>query len=511
MLRFASLAALLLLAVSVASCGGGGGSSDGDPATAVPADAPFYGEVVIRPEGNLREDTLAAAGKVLRTPDPAGRIQELVDEAFQDGELDYERDVEPWLGDRAGWWATAESAVFVLAATDTEQALDAIEEAGRRTGEKLTERSYRDGDYFVDADGAAAGVAGDFVLSGPEADVKRTIDAMEGDSLADADRYRDSVGDLADDRLAHFYVDMRTILELAAQQDPATAESLRQFESLIPFDRLPPLTGAFLANGERLALDIGMTVPNQDVLRSLGAFTSVAGSPLVRELPGDSWGAVAWPKVGESYRTVLNQLGGLFGGQAIEQQFRNELGLDLEQDVLSWIGDVAFFVRGTTVDAVDGGAVISVTDADRAAQAFGKIVGVLRTRGDLHARPIQVEGAQTAFAVDYPAGTKPIVLARSEDKVVATYGLDAAVEALEPSEPFGESDTYAEVRDVLGDDLEPGVLLSMPAIVSLVDASGSADAEFEQVRPYLEAFTTIAIGGKLDGNRGFGRIAAGLE
>ena len=39
----------------------------------------------------------------------------------------------------------------------------------------------------------ASGIVGDFVAIGPEAAYKRTVDALEGDSLAEADRYLDAV------------------------------------------------------------------------------------------------------------------------------------------------------------------------------------------------------------------------------------------------------------------------------------------------------------------------------
>ena len=50
-------------------------------------------------------------------------------------------------------------------------------------------------------------------------------------------------------------------------------------------------------------------------------------------------------------------------------QLRSQLGLDVEQDLLSWIGDVAFFVRGVSKDSVEGGAVISVTDSAAASSS----------------------------------------------------------------------------------------------------------------------------------------------
>ena len=66
LIRAAALVAVLL----VAGCGGAGAGGEGDPASVVPADAQFYAEAVVRPEGELRDDALDAAGKVLVTDDP---------------------------------------------------------------------------------------------------------------------------------------------------------------------------------------------------------------------------------------------------------------------------------------------------------------------------------------------------------------------------------------------------------------------------------------------------------
>jgi hypothetical protein len=517
MLRSATLAAISLLATFVAACGGGGGSGDADPATAVPANAGFYMEVAVRPDGDLREGALDAAGKLMRTPDPEARIRELVERGFSEsseGDLDYERDVRPWLGERAALWAAAQEefgGVALVAATDTEQAWESIQAAIRRGGEETTARSYKDVEYLVvDDEGTAVGIVGDFAAFGTEPELKRTVDALEGSSLSENDRYRGAVDGLAEDRLAHFYTDLRAVFELA-RRDPSSAESLRQLEALVPLDRIPPLTGAFLANGDRLAIDVGLDVEGNDMLRSLGAFTGVAGSPLVQELPADTWAAIGSPRVGESARALLQQFGGALGGAMLEEQLRGQLGLDLERDLLSWIGDVAFFMRGTNVASLEGGAVIQVTDEGRAEAAFGKIVGVVRTRGGADAQPVRIDGAETAFAIRDGSTPKPIVLARGEGKVVVTYGEATAAEALSDDNQFGDSDTYEQAKEALGDDIEPGMLLSMPAVLELVQATGSSDPDFEEVRPYLEALTVIAVGGEISGDRAEGRIAAGLK
>ncbi|MGH2949390.1 MAG: DUF3352 domain-containing protein [Solirubrobacteraceae bacterium] len=512
---------LLLIVLLVAGCGGGGGAADADPASAVPRDALLYLEAAVRPEGDTREHALAAAGKVLRTPDPEAKIRELLHRALADdaGDVDYDRDIGPWLGERAGLWVSDRldeneepGVAAAVAATDLDAAESAIEDSRRRNGESATERSHAGVEYRVDADGFAYAFAEDFVLFGDEPELKRTIDALEGEALDSDQRYRDAIEGLSDDRLAHFFIDTKGFFAFVAQTDPESAEGLRQLQGLIPFDRLPPAAGAFLADGDRLAIDLSTTIPWGDLRRRLGAVAWGTGTtPLLRELPGDSWGAQGAPRFGETMRVLFDQLAGAFGGAVVEEQLRSELGLDLEQDVFSWVGDIALFIRGESVDALDGGVVIQVTDEDRAADAFGKIVGALRARGQLDAQPLRLEGAETAFAVAAGGAPRPIVFARGDGKVVVTYGEEAAVAALDPGETLGDSELFSRAESVLGDDLEPSMLLSIPPVVALVDSSGSADPSWDQAKPYIEAFDVIAIGGGTDGARSRGRVAAGLR
>ena len=65
MLR-AALLALVCLSLAVAGCGSGAASGGEDPASAVPANAAIYVDATVRPDGEVRDDALAPAGKVLR-------------------------------------------------------------------------------------------------------------------------------------------------------------------------------------------------------------------------------------------------------------------------------------------------------------------------------------------------------------------------------------------------------------------------------------------------------------
>jgi Protein of unknown function (DUF3352) len=490
LIRAAALVAVLLLS----SCGGGGSGGEGDPARLVPADARLYFEAVVRPEGSLRDDALDAAGKVLASDDPESRIRELVRQAIaaRGEDVDYERDIAPWLGERAAVWFEAseqghDPPLLLLAATDTGEARDSLEAMLDRGGYEVQERSYRDSDYLLDPSGVATGIVEEFVAIGREALYKRTVDAAEGDSLAEADEYADAVDALADERLAQFWADTSGLLDMALRADPV----LGQLRALGATASLPPVAGAFLANGERLELEI-----------QTRATLPAGGTPLLQELPADSWAALGAADVGAAVRDALNRFGGSLGGVAIRGQLRQELGLDLDRDLLDWIGHAAFFVRGTTPATIDGGLVIRVTDVRRAADAFGRIVGAIQQERGVVARPIEIAGAEQAFAIDDDESPKPIVLARGSERVVATVGEAAAEAALGTDDQLGDTDMYTEAEELVA--MEPNLLISMPQVLELLDT----DADSADARRYLAPYTVLAVGVAEDG---VARAAAGLR
>ena len=151
MLRLAPL--LAALALLLTACGGGGGAAGADPASAVPRDALFYMEATVSPEGELRADALDAAGKILRTSDPEAKLRELLAEV---DDFDYDRDVKPWLGDRAGMWVSARldendepGVALVVAVTDPEAAEESLAAAYKRSrdtrGDPLARRGRLQG------------------------------------------------------------------------------------------------------------------------------------------------------------------------------------------------------------------------------------------------------------------------------------------------------------------------------------------------------------------------------
>jgi len=507
------------MALTAAACGQSASGGDADPASLVPAGAPVYAQASVRPAGDRRDDALAAAGKLLRTDDPAGRLRELVDEALaKDGSgLTWEKDFAPWLGEEAGIWATnleAEEPSYagIVQTTDADAARAALERFKQQDAASYTKRSHAGVDYEVNADGVAAGLVDDFLVVGTEDAFKRSADlAGGGDTLADSDRYKSAIDDLADDRLGVFFVDTKVLMDAAIKHDPETAAGYEQFKSFLPLDKLGPIAGSFQANGDGMSVDSVMTGLPEGPFRQLAAIVSGGKTELMPDLPGDAWGAFAVPKLGEAAKTLFSSFAGAIGGAAVAAQVKEATGLDLEQDIFSWIGDTGVYVRGAGEPELDGALVIQSTDDDKAAAAFGKIIGLIGKEAGTRPEPIQLPGAESAFSLAAPDADKPIVLARGAGRVVAAYGKAAAQAALDPATDLGDSELYAAAKGALEDGMEPGFLLSMPAVITLVDAIGEADADYEKAKPYLETLSAITSAGKVDGDTVKSRLAVTLK
>jgi hypothetical protein len=207
----------------------------------------------------------------------------------------------------------------------------------------------------------------------------------------------------------------------------------------------------------------------------------------------------------------MSSFAGAIGGAAVAAQVKQATGLDLQQDVFSWIGDVGAFVRGSDMASLDGALVISSTDDDRATAAFGKIIALIGRQTGARPQPVKIDGAESAFAISAPDAEKPIVLARGSERVVAAYGDEAAAAALSSDSQLSDSDGYGAAEDVLGDGMHPAFLLSFEDALALADAVGETDAEFDEVRPYLEALGVVTSGGKVDGDRVQSRLAVTLK
>jgi len=241
-----------------------------------------------------------------------------------------------------------------------------------------------------------------------------------------------------------------------------------------------------------------------DVPESLGALVPVLGhgSELVGDLPADSWLALAQSDLGKTLDGFVDLFSQAAGGRdAIERQLRGSSGLDLDRDVLGWMGDFGVFVRGTSVDELNGALIVETTDPSASARLIDGLGELLRREGDAQVGPLTAPGGGAGFTLrdeDVPA---PLHLFQRDDRVVLAYGDEAAADALEPAQKLAESPDFDAAADSLGGGYDVSFYLAAAPVLELVDSTGAAsDERWREAKSYLEPLAALVGGTKGEGD-----------
>ena len=386
----------LLAALVAAGCGGSdkqtpSSSAGPDPASVTPADAAFYGQAVVRPTGAVKDGVLAAARKVSLIDDPAAALRRALDEDSGEGDdVNFSRDVEPWLGQRAGGFlllpadgASDPDGAVAFAIADRGAFDDAL---ARIRGEAHLRRAgtYHGIAYDEDDSDSSLYLApvGDFYVAGSLVGLRAAIDASKGESLADASRFQDALDAVPDDALASFYFDPKSLSEALKGEPHAPPQVREAFARLADAD---PFVGDVTATADEIAIE--MSGGGQQVTDALESGSDAEVS--VGQLPGDSWLALATPPLGPIIRNAL--VGAGVHDEAAAQVSQN-VGLDLDRDLLEPLGGLGVFVRGTNVLDIGGGALLQLTDTAAARRLMTQIESIVRAGSGLPTRSLALSG-----------------------------------------------------------------------------------------------------------------------
>lgn len=502
------------VALALASCGDDSGSASGARG-AVPADAVLYAEATIRPEGDQRADLDALLDRFGGVDPGALIISQLDSAAAESGvEFSFSEDVEPWLGERASVFFTAlednGDGTVLLESTDDEAALAAIERLYGSSG-GATEKSYAGHDYFVgNEDDGVSAVDDGLVIVGTEPGLEAVFDTIDGGPAlaADAAFTAQLSTDELDDSFASLYVDVNTAVAAGGGIEPSQQALL---DSLAPKLLESPVSATVDLGADQVSVDVGYG--------SLGAFAFAytgGASSLLRELPGDAWGATATADVGAAYSSILEAVtGGQIPGADTAQldAFRSAVevatGASLET-VLGAIGDVGAFIRGDGPQSLDGAAVIEITDAGLAPKLLDAARRGLASQPGVTVRPVEIAGA-SGFSLRSPAAPMEIDFVTNGERAVIGYGRAATEAALQPDERLGDSDAFGSATAAFGEDPPLGTIVDVGSAVQALAVIGGADpASLALVQPYLDQFSYFAAGSSDDGESGHTRIAIGL-
>ncbi len=507
-----ALAVLAAVAVPIAGCGDSSSSSSSgnagaDPAAFLPASAPVYVEAQVQPTGELKANATTVAGKILRTADPGGKIVGLIDKGLKDDGASYAQDIAPWLGQRAGLAITGIGAggkdpdvVAAIASKDDGAAQKFVD--GRKGA---SDREYRGVKYRYKAgDDLAAAVVDHAVILGTERGFKSAIDARSGDTLASSVTFKKARETVGTDGLGFVYADPGRFFDLAVgaasgKTAGVDAAQLKMFKGLLTGSGLQSLAAKLDVASNALRIDAA----------AIGLKTKVGsgdGPGAAAAVPAGSWLSIGVGDIGGTFTKAIGTLGdsGATGGidpATLLQGLQSQLGIDVQKDLLSWMGDAALFVRGTSKDDLGGALVVQSKDPAASQKAIGTLRKLL---AGLNVKTAALSGAGTSgaegFSVDV-GGPAPdgIQVAAKDDKFVVAYGKDALADALNPSDKLGDSEPFKTAAGLL-DGAKPSLFLDTPGLVKFLSAVAGDDKDFAKAKPTLDAFGPAAAGMSSDGD-----------
>jgi Protein of unknown function (DUF3352) len=485
--------------VAVSACGDEGTSSSG-AASVAPADSLIYGEATLRPEGDQKAAVEALVNKFPGEGSAGDRIQRLMETLFTEADtsLSYREDVEPWLGDEAAFFVSNlrpdgedADAALLVATEDEDASMAAVQKAA--SDERESEHGGEDVYLYHDGEEAAAAVDGWLALGTPGA-VEAAIDTADGDNpIEDEDRFNETLEDAPEERLGFVYVDMPAFYE-RLQEMPGAAQ-------LGPFRQIFEDAILVTADADESAVRFEATIPT----RLTAGFPIVSeGSGDAGDLPADSWIALAQPDLGGTIEGYVDLAAGALGGRdVIEEQLRAATGLDLEEDVISWMGDWSAFVRGTSVDSLGGAVVIETSDEEASGRFLDAIARLVRQDADaaVSIGALDLAGGGEGYTVRGPELPQPVHMFQRDGRVVAAYGDAAASDALDPGETLAGTDDYTQAEDALGGDFAVSFFLAFEPILELAESEGaSAEPDYQEAKPYLEPLGALVGGATEEGD-----------
>jgi hypothetical protein len=512
MLVLVALAAVLL----VSGCGGDSGSGETEPAEAAPPGASIFIEAEIQPDGEIAENIDSLAQKIAGIDDVGALIGEEIenDSADDNGtDVDFEKEIVPLLGERAGLFLQEydgedfQGAGGVLQVADQEEAEALFDKLSKENGEEYEDASYEGVDFNVQDDETAFGFnEGLLMYAESERIFKQMIDALDGENLESSESFAGTSDDAPDDSVGDIYVDIGALIQEAGQGiDDETRIGL-ELLGIEPEGSTALIS--LIPGSETLEMDISSNLTS-------GAAAGGDASSLLGSLPSGSVAAIASADYGQGLQKMIDEIdeNGI-PGEVPPNQFKRSLeesGVNIDSIVGS-IGDIGVFVEGNSESTLGGALVIESGDSSEA-QNTVKNLGLLLRASEVPGVTAFDEGSFSGFSVrSAELGEKPLVVAAGGTKIAISYGPEAAIAALSgKAGTLGDDPAFAEAQEALGDTPISGFLAGAPALELFEALASPLDvAELDEVRPYLEKLGWIALGGSSSGDSTSAKVIAGL-
>ncbi|MBV8159953.1 MAG: DUF3352 domain-containing protein [Acidimicrobiia bacterium] len=480
----ASLSVLLVAAV-LPACGNSGSKRAGgtQAAALVPSTALAYVSAAVDPS-NAQKSNID--GILAKFPKASKKTfdslkQDAVTKAVQRFGLNYQKDVQPWLG--------GELALAVLPDTPSPDIVGFIKSTDDAKAKAALDKAAAS-PQFKAAYRILSGYA--VVIDRSKTALLDTIARQAGNpstALSSQDKFTRVVNKLSSDRLVTAWADGHALVELAKVQFSRQAGRAH-----VDLASLPDLGSA--------ALDLH-TVTSGAVLNGIVETPGSTGGgdmAITDNLPSDTLGALSLWNLGGAFDSAL---GAALSSNPVAaqglQKAQQTTGLDIRQDVLSWMHGETVLAVGppSTGPTPDVALLVHATDPAQAQAAITKISSVLEQRLGikLDQRPAPGGGTMYVFPAPIRTGIQP-AMALLNDKFILASSTDYLTRLARGGGGFDGSTSF---KDTLG-NAAPGtqfqLVLQVSSIGQYVEGllSGANKQRYTtDVKPWIDPFSVAAV------------------
>jgi Protein of unknown function (DUF3352) len=505
----AALAALL-----IAGCGGGDEGGSGDPAAVAPPQVPVFIDFTVRPEGETKQNIEALAKNLVGIDDLGGLIVgELESEAAEEGEeFDYEKEVEPWLGEEGGLFLNEyveedfEGYGAAVQVTDEDAAREFVDKQIEADEEAFEDGSYEGVDFKVQEDETTIGVFDGFVVfAEDEATFKSMIDASGGENLAGQGTYSSAVANVPEESAADVYVDIGALIEESGDEIDPDAKTFLDTAGIEPEEATA--VASLVPGSDQIEIDVSTNLSGDNP-------TAGDASALLESLPATSVAAFATPEFGKRLTESIDKLDeeGIPSEGVKPNQLKKALkqtGFDIES-IAGSIGDVGAYVTGNSESTLGGALVLDTDDPEQAENTVSNLGLFIRSTGTPGVTKI-TKGA-SGFSIRSPElGRQPVVVANKGSRIAIGYGLAPTLAGFEEADKtLADSPAYQDATSALG-GTPIAAFVDGPAALKLAESFIPAgEAEFEEAQQYLQKIDYLAIGLEASGDLAVAKLIVGI-
>lgn len=506
-----------LAALFAVGCGGGddGGDGGADPASVAPAQAPIFIEFTVRPEGATKENIDALARKIAGIDNVGDLIiSEFENEASEDGEeFDYEKEVEPWLGEKGGLFLQEyedddfEGYGAAIQTSDEDAAREFVDKQLESEDEAPQDGSYEGIDYKIEADdGMTIGVFDGLVAFAENEDIfKAMVDASDGENLAGEDTYTSAVANVPDGSAADVYVDIGALIKESGDEIDDEAKLFLDSVGIEPSEATA--VASLIPGSDQVEIELSTNISGENP-------PTGDASELLGSLPGTSVGAFASAEFGKRFNEGIDQIDEQgIPGEIPPNQLKKGLkqaGIDLEA-IAGSIGDVGAYLTGNSERSLGGAMILETDDATQAKNTVSNI-GLFLRSANVPGVSV-VKGQASGFSIrDSELGRQPVVVVAKGSRIAIGYGLASTLASFEEaSKTLSDLPAYKDAVSALG-GTPIAAFVDGPAALNLASALiPPGEEEFEAAQPYLQKIDYVAVGSEASDGLAIAKLIVGLK